>query len=133
VEPSGVRVLVVDDNEDAALMLVEALTHAGHQTLVAHDGPDALQVALQSRPDVALLDIGLPVMDGFELARQMRANPELTATRLIAVTGYGQEHDRMRTRAAGFDAHLVKPVDLQRVSELITKFAVDVRRDGAPG
>jgi signal transduction histidine kinase/DNA-binding response OmpR family regulator len=129
--PSGLRVLVVDDNEDAALMLVEALTHAGHQTIVAHDGPDALQVAMESKPHVALLDIGLPVMDGFELARQIRSNPQLTATRLIAVTGYGQEHDRMRTQAAGFDAHLVKPVDLQHVSDLILKFGGKKRADGA--
>jgi signal transduction histidine kinase/DNA-binding response OmpR family regulator len=119
--PSGIRVLVVDDNHDAALMLGEALTQAGHRTALAHDGLDALEVAIRFEPDVALLDIGLPVMDGFELARQIRSNPALTSTRLIAVTGYGQEHDRQRTQAAGFDAHLVKPVDIQQVSDLIVE------------
>jgi signal transduction histidine kinase/DNA-binding response OmpR family regulator len=120
---SGLRVLVVDDNEDGAVMLAEALEQAGHSTATAHDGPDALQVAARFRPDVALLDIGLPVMDGFELARQLRSHPDLSAVRLVAVTGYGQEHDRHRTRAAGFDAHLVKPVDVRHVSELIVKLA----------
>jgi signal transduction histidine kinase/CheY-like chemotaxis protein len=124
-EPSGVRVLIVDDNEDAALLLSEALTQAGHRTEIAHDGPAALQVAPRFRPDVALLDIGLPVMDGFELARQIRAQPELASTRLIAVTGYGQEHDRRRTQAAGFDAHLVKPVDVDQLSDLVVKLAGD--------
>jgi CheY-like chemotaxis protein len=128
---TGLRVLVVDDNEDAVFMLAEALTQAGHQTAVAHDGPEALQVAQRFRPDVALLDIGLPVMDGFELARQIRANRDLASVRLVAVTGYGQEHDRRRTQAAGFDAHLVKPVDIQRVSDLITRLTEDTRRDGA--
>jgi signal transduction histidine kinase len=128
---TGLRVLVVDDNEDAVFMLAEALTQAGHQTAVAHDGPEALQVAERFRPDVALLDIGLPVMDGFELARQIRANRDLASVRLVAVTGYGQEHDRRRTQAAGFDAHLVKPVDIQLVSELITQLMEDSRRDGA--
>jgi signal transduction histidine kinase len=119
---SGLRVLVVDDNEDAALMLSEALVQAGHQTAVAHDGPAALQLIEAFKPHVALLDIGLPVMDGFELARQIRSG-ETANTRLVAVTGYGQEHDRQRTQAAGFDAHLIKPVDLHEVSELIVTMA----------
>jgi signal transduction histidine kinase/DNA-binding response OmpR family regulator len=118
---SGLRVLVVDDNEDAALMLADALTQAGHETAVAHDGPAALQIGARFQPHVALLDIGLPVMDGFELARQIRSSAEMVNTRLVAVTGYGQEHDRQRTRAAGFDAHLIKPVDLDDVTELIVK------------
>jgi signal transduction histidine kinase len=118
---SGLRVLIVDDNEDAALMLADALTQAGHQTAVAHDGPAALQLGARFQPHVALLDIGLPVMDGFELARQIRSSDEMVNTRLVAVTGYGQEHDRQRTHAAGFDAHLIKPVDLQDVTELIVK------------
>jgi signal transduction histidine kinase/CheY-like chemotaxis protein len=121
LSPTGIRVLVVDDNHDAAVMLGEALTQAGHRTALAHDGLDALEVATRFEPDVALLDIGLPVMDGFELARQIRSNPALASTRLIAVTGYGQEHDRQRTHAAGFDAHLVKPVDIQQVSDLIVE------------
>jgi signal transduction histidine kinase/CheY-like chemotaxis protein len=117
--PSGVRVLVVDDNEDAALMLCDALGQAGHETATAHDGPAALDLAARFKPSIALLDLGLPVMDGFELARQIRSSHELMSMRLVAVTGYGQEHDRNRTRSAGFDAHLVKPVDIHAVTDLI--------------
>jgi signal transduction histidine kinase/CheY-like chemotaxis protein len=113
------RVLVVDDNEDAATMLVELLKSAGHHVVAAHDGPTALVLAESFRPEVALLDIGLPVMDGFELARQFRATPALRGTRLIAVTGYGQEHDRRASADAGFDAHLVKPVDIDDLQRLV--------------
>ena len=117
------RVLVVDDNKDAARMLAAALAKSGHQTATAHDGPNALQVAEQFRPNLALIDLGLPVMDGFELGRQIRTRDDLSRTRLIAVTGYGQEHDRRRTAAEGFDAHLVKPVDIQQLSDLIRDLA----------
>jgi CheY-like chemotaxis protein len=125
VESSGVRVLVVDDNADAAETLAAALSAAGHTTAVAHDGPTALRVARQFRPHVALLDIGLPVMDGFELAAnfQSAAVANGARPRLVAVTGYGQEHDRQRSRAAGFDEHLVKPVDIDQVSQLIRRLA----------
>lgn len=116
---TGLRVLVVDDNKDAALLLCEALAQAGHESFSAHDGPAALQAVSELRPSVALVDIGLPVMDGFEVARQLRANKSTQSMRLIAVTGYGQEHDRQRTAAAGFDAHLVKPVDLEQVFEAL--------------
>ncbi len=103
------RVLVVDDNADAADLLAYLLGSRGHEVLVATDAPQALELAESFRPEVALLDIGLPVMDGYELARRLRS--QNGAVRLIAVTGYGQESDRARSRAAGFDAHMVKPVD----------------------
>ena len=106
------RVLVVDDNVDAAALLADTLVDFGCTTRAVYDGPAALEAALAFRPDVALLDIGLPVMDGYELARRLAAHPQLTGVRLVAVTGYGQPEDRERTRAAGFHAHLVKPVDL---------------------
>ncbi|MDI3286853.1 ATP-binding protein [Polyangium sp. 15x6] len=114
----GHRILVVDDNEDAAALLAESLGSLGHQTRVASDGPSALRVAEKFRPDIALLDIGLPVMDGYELAHRLRERPELTRLRLIAVTGYGQESDRSLSREAGFDAHLVKPVQFDRLARL---------------
>ena len=126
-EESGLRVLVVDDNEDAAQMLAEVLAQSGHQTATAHDGPNALQVADRLRPHVALIDLGLPVMDGFELARQIRSRDDLRATHLIAVTGYGQEHDRRRTAGEGFVAHLVKPVDIQQLTDLIGDLASSER------
>ncbi|HVT36438.1 MAG TPA: ATP-binding protein [Nevskiaceae bacterium] len=126
----GSRVLVVDDNEDAAQILALALTAAGHTTRVAHDGPTALELAQEFKPEVALLDIGLPVMDGLELGRRLRRLPATRETRLIAVTGYGQAIDRKRSLDAGFDAHLVKPVDVATLDALIKGDAAppDVRR-----
>jgi signal transduction histidine kinase len=124
---SGLRVLIVDDNEDAAVLLAEALSTGGHITATASDGPSALHAAVQFKPHVALLDIGLPVMDGFELARQLRALPEMNQTWLVAVTGYGQEHDRRASAAAGFDAHLVKPVDIEHLGRLVQKLATTPR------
>jgi signal transduction histidine kinase/CheY-like chemotaxis protein len=117
--PQPHRVLVVDDNYDAAAMLAEALTLYGHTVRMAHDGVEALRTAAEFRPDVALVDIGLPVVDGYELARQLAEHPDLRGIRLIAATGYGQEQDRDRSRNAGFIAHLVKPVDLEQLRVLL--------------
>jgi DNA-binding response OmpR family regulator len=114
-DASAVRILVVDDNEDGAEMLAAALDARGYDTRVAHDAHAALSVAAEFAPDVAFLDLGLPVMDGYELAAHLRELPRLAGLRLIAVTGYGQESDRRRTRDAGFDDHLVKPVDLDAI------------------
>jgi PAS domain S-box-containing protein len=108
----AMRILVVDDNEDGAEMLAAALSFKGYETRMAHDGPTALKVAAEFSPDIAFLDIGLPVMDGYELASHLRKLPGLAGVQLIAVTGYGQVSDRERTRDAGFHHHLVKPVDL---------------------
>jgi PAS domain S-box-containing protein len=113
------RVLVVDDNLDAAEMLGALLRHAGHEVRVAGDGPAALDVAAEFRPDVALLDIGLPGMDGYELARALRLDPALPAIVLIALTGWGQEEDKKRARDAGFDGHLTKPADPEQVMRLV--------------
>jgi signal transduction histidine kinase len=114
------RVLVVDDNEDAAVMLQHALGSLGYQVEVALDGPSALSVCQSFSPDVALLDIGLPVMDGYELAERLRellvASGRVPHLRLLAVTGYGQETDRSRSAGAGFNEHLVKPIDLGRLA-----------------
>ena len=112
------KILVVDDNVDAAEMLAEFLTAEGHEVAVAHDGPGALLLQAAFRPDLSVLDLGLPVMDGFELATLMK---HAGAPRLVALTGYGQEEDRQRSRSAGFEAHLVKPVDLEKLSELIAQ------------
>jgi len=117
--PDALRVLVVDDNEDAADLLVTSVRLMGHLARVAHDGPTALRIAADFQPHVALLDIGLPVMDGYELAQRIRQDGRCAATRLIAVTGYGQENDVARARAVGFDLHLVKPVELQSVLQAV--------------
>jgi CheY-like chemotaxis protein len=100
-------------------MMSEVLKAKGYQTRVAHDAPEALRIAGDFRPSIAFLDIGLPVMDGYELAGRMRELPGLEAVRLIALTGYGQDSDREKTRAAGFHHHLVKPVDLAVIEATI--------------
>lgn len=113
------RVLIVDDNQDAADMLAFVLSARGHETRVAHDGVEALRACADFTPHAAFLDLGLPVMDGYELASRLRELPGLERIRLIAVTGYGQESDRRRTRAAGFQHHLVKPVDIMAIESLL--------------
>ncbi len=117
------RILVVDDNEDGAALLAEALAWKGYDTRVAHDAPEALRVAAAFSPEIAFLDIGLPVMDGYELAAHLRDLPGLAGLRLIALTGYGQLSDRQRTREAGFDHHLVKPVNLEAALSSIQDLA----------
>jgi CheY-like chemotaxis protein len=112
------RVLVVDDNVDAAHSLARLLEAAGHDVSAVYDGLAALSQASQLRPDVILLDIGLPGLDGYEVARRLRSRPETAAALLVALTGYGQDEDRRRSQEAGFDHHLVKPVErgsLQRL------------------
>ena len=113
------RVLIVDDNEDAADMLAHVLSSRGHEIRVAHDGVEALRACEDFVPHTAFLDLGLPVMDGYELAARLRGLPGLRDIQLIAVTGYGQESDRRRTRAAGFQHHLVKPVDISTIEALL--------------
>jgi signal transduction histidine kinase/CheY-like chemotaxis protein len=115
------RVLLVDDNLDAADLLAEALREAGHQVEVANDPVVALEAAARFHPEVAILDIGLPVMDGYELAARLQALPALASCRLIALTGYGQDHDRARSRSGGFECHLVKPVDLDKLMSLVAE------------
>ena len=106
------RILVVDDNHDAAVTLAEYLGVVGYHVAVAHDGPTALDKAKTFLPTICLLDIGLPVMDGYELAKRLREIPGLEDVRLVAITGYGQAKDREKARQAGFNEHMVKPVDL---------------------
>jgi len=110
------RVLVVDDNDDALVMMRGVLEELGCTVEVAHDGPTALDKARDFHPEIALLDIGLPVMDGYELARRMR---EVSTMHLVAITGYGQESDRVRAHAAGFARHLVKPVDMSDLLAIV--------------
>jgi two-component system CheB/CheR fusion protein len=115
------RILVVDDSVDAAESLARWLQLYGHSTATANDGRTALDVARSFRPEVVLLDIGLPGMDGYEVARRLRQQPETAPALLVALTGYGHEEHRLRSRQAGFDAHLVKPVDLKAMQELLAR------------
>jgi CheY-like chemotaxis protein len=118
---TGLRILVVDDNKDTADTAAILLGHFGHLVRVAYSGPEALEAVLAYRPNVVLLDIGLPGMDGYEVARRIRAIPECKGVRLIAMTGYGQDTGRQRSKQAGIDAHLTKPVDLEQVEELLER------------
>jgi CheY-like chemotaxis protein len=106
------RILVVDDNEDAAESLAMLLSMDGHDVRTVNSAHAALDAIRHSAPDVMLLDIGLPDIDGYEVARRVRAMPDVAQVRIVALTGYGQSEDRRRTESIGFHGHLVKPVDL---------------------
>jgi PAS domain S-box-containing protein len=119
--PSGSKVLVVDDNEDAAGSLATLLRLQGHDVRAAFSGREALEVVKNYVPDVALLDLGMPGMDGFELSGRLRQQPGCERVMLVALTGWGQVEDRRRTAAAGFDHHLVKPPDSRTLERLLTR------------
>lgn len=120
-KPTGpsLRVLVVDDNVDSTSVVAMLLKASGHDVRTAHDGPPAIETALDYRPHVVLLDIGLPGMNGFEVAKRLRQKSELGNAVLVAITGYGQEADRQRSLEAGFDYHLVKPADFDKVQQIL--------------
>ena len=116
----GRRILIVEDNADAREALREALEQRGHQIFEAASGTGGVESALANHPDVALIDIGLPEFDGYEVARRIRSASEVRGMMLVALTGYGSPEDRRRAEQAGFDAHLVKPLDFARLSDLLT-------------
>lgn len=118
--PDPRRVLVVDDNLDSADTMAELVRIWGYEVRTAHDGPAALECARSFRPNVVLLDVGLPGMDGYELARRLRAEG-LAGDLLVSVTGYGQEEDRRKAEEAGFDHHLTKPVNPDILQRLVAQ------------
>lgn len=122
------RILVVDDNPDAVRSTAMLLTLGGYEVRTATSGTVALEIARQFRPEVALLDVGMPGMDGYEVARRLRREPTLRQVLLVALTGWGKDEDRQRSREAGFDHHLVKPVDLEQLQALLTKPGKDSHR-----
>jgi len=113
------RILVVDDNVDSAVSLAMLLRLNGHEVYTAHDGLEAVEATAKFQPDVILLDIGLPKLNGYEAARRIREQQGSRKPILVALTGWGQEEDRRRSSEAGFDAHIVKPVDLDALSNLL--------------
>lgn len=124
------RVLLVDDSVDAAEALSMLLETLGHEVRTMHDGTSALAIVDEFRPEAVILDIGLPGMDGFALARELRKRPSTRDVLLIALTGYGGDEDRLRARAAGFDHHLVKPVSFVDLEDLIARsFGPDQARN----
>jgi CheY-like chemotaxis protein len=117
----SLRILIVDDLPTQAKSLAILLKLKGHDVRIAHNGPEALQILQEFPADVALLDIGLPGMDGYSLARRIREQPQFRTTVLVAQTGWAHEDDDLRSREAGFDYHLAKPIDHDRLHEILTE------------
>lgn len=113
------KILVVDDNEDSAESLAMLLQLRGHTTALAHDGIEAVEAADRFQPDVVLLDIGLPRLDGFDVCRKLRERPWGASALVIALSGWGQDGDRQKSKDAGFDAHMVKPLDHAALTKLL--------------
>jgi CheY-like chemotaxis protein len=126
------RILVADDNVDFATSLSQLLETMGHEVTVTHDGASALVIAGTLRPQFSFLDIGMPGLNGYELARRLRQHEETRDTVLVAVTGWGQDKDRQRARNAGFDHHLVKPVDVNQLQQVLNRSADELRPPPAP-
>jgi CheY-like chemotaxis protein len=134
-EGVALQVLVADDNVDAAATLAALLEIAGHTVRVVHDGAAAVEEAARFQPDLVFLDIGMPLMDGYEAARRLRQLPALNGVMLVALTGWGTEEDRARSRAAGFDRHLLKPAlpdDVEAVLAAATLAAATAATARAP-
>jgi CheY-like chemotaxis protein/two-component sensor histidine kinase len=123
----SLRVLVVDDNEDTAFATSMLMERFGHDVRTAYDGPTAVQAAIDYRPDVVLLDIGLPGLNGYEVAKRIRQHPVLKNVVLVAMTGYGQETDRQRSQEAGFDHHLVKPARFEQLQQILATVSEKAR------
>jgi PAS domain S-box-containing protein len=118
------RILVVDDNHDAAESLSELLGTLGHNTRVAHSGPEAVATAVEFHPDLVFLDIGMPGISGYEVARRLRKHPEVSSAMLVALTGWGTEEDKRKARDAGFDEHVTKPIDMAAIDTVLAKAAM---------
>jgi CheY-like chemotaxis protein len=115
------RVVIVEDNADAREMLQMLLAVEGHEVDIAEDGRDGLALIERLQPDIALIDIGLPLLNGYDVARSLRARCQGPPVLLVALTGYGQPEDRQRALAAGFDEHLIKPVSLDRLTQIMSR------------
>jgi CheY-like chemotaxis protein len=119
-QSAALRVLVVDDNLDAAECLAMLLELSGHQTALAHTGPEAVSTTLSFQPDVVFLDIGLPELNGYEVAQRIRSDSSISQPMLVALTGWGSDEDKRQAQAAGFDRHLVKPFDASKLDALLS-------------
>jgi CheY-like chemotaxis protein len=132
VEALARRILVVDDNEDAAETLAMVLKRTGHETKLAFNGQEAVEATATFRPDLILMDLGMPVLNGFEAAREIRQQPWSEGVVLVALTGWGQDEDRRKSAEAGFDGHLVKPVEFAALNELLAEFPLRPRPPERP-
>ena len=125
------RILLADDNNDALESLATLLELGGHEVVTASNGALALECAERHRPEVMLLDIGMPMLDGYEVARRIRVQPWGRSITLVALTGWGQDSDRRRSREAGFDSHLVKPLDMDKLTELLERLPTPAAGTGS--
>jgi two-component system CheB/CheR fusion protein len=125
------RVLIVDDNREAAETVALLVRSQGHEVKVAFDGPSACASASSEVPDLVLLDIGLPGMDGYQVARRLRSDASTAGATIVAVSGYGQDEDCNRSSAAGFDAHLVKPVGFEKIAALLSRLGPEATHQHA--
>jgi CheY-like chemotaxis protein len=121
ISGAGKRVLIVDDNVDTARLTGRLLKSLGYEVRLCHDGGEAIEAAREFRPEVVLLDIGLPGLNGFEVARQLREEACCLDSLIIGISGYGDHQARERARESGFDHHLVKPVDIEAVTKLVSR------------
>lgn len=126
VQPHNCRIVLIDDNDDSREIMAALLTSLGHQVFTAADGISGIQTVFAEMPSLALIDIGLPGIDGYEVARRLRTDPRTSHIKLFAVTGYGSEKDRLQALKTGFDLHLVKPVPMERLAQAIHTFMCDV-------
>ena len=127
------RLLIVEDNMDTAVSFQRLLEIAGHEVHIVHDGIQALELAASCTPDVAFIDIGLPGLDGYQLARRLRETPTFAAATLVALSGYGRDEDKRRAAEAGFDRHFTKPVDVETVDALLAGVSALGLRSAATG
>lgn len=127
------RILVADDNVEGASLLRALLSQRGHEVTVVHSGEDAVRVAKETLPQVGLIDIGMPGMNGYAVAEELRRDPDTNAMFLLAVTGWGQEEDKRKAIEAGFDAHVIKPADPDELQALLAgKFPLAERNERSP-
>lgn len=115
------RIVVVEDHVDTADLMIELLSEAGHDVVAAHTGRDGIEAARRTRAEIVLCDVGLPDIDGYEVARALRAEPATAGARLVALTGYDGDEERTRAREAGFDQHVVKPLDPLALERLVAR------------
>ncbi|WP_019230408.1 response regulator [Sedimentibacter sp. B4] len=124
----SLKVLIIDDNKDLTEIMCDLIGFLGHKTICSQDGKVGIAMAKEHHPDVIICDIGLPVMDGYEVAQQMRKDDEIKETFLIALSGYAGPEDRKRSREAGFDRHLAKPADISAIERVIAEAAMRIKQ-----
>ncbi len=128
VKNKTLKVLIIDDNKDLSEIMCDLIGFLGHKTICSPDGKDGIAKAKEHHPDIIICDIGLPVMDGYEVAQQLRRDDEIKETFLIALSGYAGPEDRKRSREAGFDRHLAKPADISAIERVIAEASMRIKQ-----